>query len=325
MTVITVASGRSAAGGTSVAVGLAMAWSRWKLNPLLVEADPAGGVLGLRFGLNSRPSLLSLTTESRRSFSVEHLEHHSQMVGGAPTLIGVTDPLVASRTVGRAADIIAPELRRLPRPVVIDMGRIDANSSALPFVDGADRVLLVSRATTAEVQAMLFQLRLLRDRGAEPELVIIGPGPNEPGEIADFAGAPLAGVLPLDPKVASIFVGGRYRRHQLKRAVLWRSVSSLAAACVQDLTTEPTSMALPAASDERQVAETVSGVPTDGAVVSPSPAPPPPPAPAQPGPPPPNPSMAPPRPAPAPPAAEAPMVPPRLVPPTAETPEAISA
>lgn len=276
MTVIAVATGRSAAGGTSLAVGLAMAWSRWNLNPLLVEADPAGGVLGLRFGLSSRPSLLSLTTDARRSFSVDQLDKHSQAVGGASTLIGVTDPLVASRTVARAADIIAPELPRLPRPVVVDLGRVDGNAASLPFVDDASRVLLVTRPTTAEVQAMLFQLRLLRDRGAEPELVIIGDGPNRPDEIAAFSGAPLAGVLPFDPAVASVFIGGRYRRARLKRALLWRSVSALAASCAQNLATDATSVALPAGPDLGQSAETASEASTDGVVASSSSAPPPP-------------------------------------------------
>jgi len=249
MTVVCVASGRSSAGATSVTVGLAMAWSRWDLNPLLIEADPAGGVLGLRFGLASRPSLLSLITEARRSFSVDQLDAHSQSVGGAPSLIGVADPVVAARTVARAGDILGPELERLARPIVIDLGRITSDSSSLGFVDPSCRVLLTTRSTTAEVQAMLFQLRLLRDRNVEPELVVIGRGQNRPDEIASFADVSLAGVLPYDPVVASAFVGGRYRRAQLNRAVLWRSMSALAASCVRDLATVPSSPALPAVTD----------------------------------------------------------------------------
>lgn len=316
MTVVAVASGRSASGATSLTVGLAMAWARWNLHPLLIEADPAGGVLGLRFGLSSRPSLLSFTTDARRSFSADQLDAHAQPIGGAPALIGVTDPLVAHRTVGRAADILGQELSLLPRPVVIDVGRVDATSPALSFLDDRTQVLLTTRATTAEVQAMLFQLRLFRDRDIEPGIVVIGEGPNHADEIAAFAGASLAAVLPYDPRVASVFVGGRYRRRQLNRALLWRSVSALAATCVQNLAVSATAQALPAATGSGQSSESgpatemVNEVPVDGVVASPSPAPPPP----TPPPPPP------------PPAAERHLSPPPIVPPPpSPAQEAISA
>lgn len=180
MTVTCVVSGRSSPGATTVTVGLAMAWSRWKLNPLLIEADPAGGVLGLRFGLGSRPSLLSLVTEARRSFSVDQLDAHSQAIAGAASLIGVSDPVVAARTVARAADILGPELDHLSRPVAIDLGRLSSGSAALSFLNPSSRVLLATRSTTSEVQAMLFQLRLLRDHDVEPELVVIGRTQNRP-------------------------------------------------------------------------------------------------------------------------------------------------
>lgn len=247
MTIVAVCSTRSSPGVTSLCVALGAAWARFGVRPLLIEADPSGGVIGLRFAMTADPSLRTLWADMRRSFSPELLMRNSSDLRGVDCLLAPTDPLLASRALDHVAPVLAHELAMLNRPVVIDLGRIEHASVALPFVRCATQVLVVTKPKVEDVQSLLYGSRLLEANGATPAIVSIGDGPHHPAEVASLSGLALAAVLPDDPRVASAFCGGRYRARKLAKSTLWRCLDALANELWMPTHSAPVATAEPAA------------------------------------------------------------------------------
>lgn len=230
MTVIGVTSARSSPGATSLAVGLAMAWRTETRPSLLIEADPAGGVIGLRFNLRSTPSLSTLIADMRHAFDPSLIVDNAVDLQGVKCLLAPVDPVVAERAVEHAAELLAPQLKVVQLPTVIDLGRCGRHSLSLPLAVEADLVLVVVRPRVDEVQSTLFTVRTLKAAGCSVGLVSIGKQPHPPEEVARLAGVPLIAVLPEDAKFASPLAGGHHRRRRFRRSLLWRSIDSLATA-----------------------------------------------------------------------------------------------
>jgi MinD-like ATPase involved in chromosome partitioning or flagellar assembly len=227
MTVIALTSTRSSPGVTSLAVALGLSWSRRAVDPLLIEADPAGGVLGLRFGLSSDVSLRTLRADMRRGYSAELVHRNSTDLRGVACLLAPTDPVLTTRSLECSAPSLADELVASARPTLIDIGRIFDRSPSLPFAQCASQVLVVTRPSVDDVQSLLYGIRLLHAQDCIVGLVVVGDLPHHPDEVAELAGVPIVGVVPDDRAVAGAFGGGRYSARKLRRTVLWRSVDSL--------------------------------------------------------------------------------------------------
>ena len=168
MTVVAICSTRSSPGATSLCVALGAAWARRGPRPLLIEADPAGGVIGLRFAMSADPSLRTLWADMRRGYSPELVQQNSTDLRGIDCLLAPTDPLLASRALEHVAPVLSRELAALSRPVVIDLGRISDTSKALPFVSCATHVLLVGRPRVEDTQSLLYGSRLLGAAAGRP-------------------------------------------------------------------------------------------------------------------------------------------------------------
>src|SRR5438477_511605 len=86
MMTIVVGSVRSA-GATTVALAIA----GWLDPVVLVEADPDGGVLALRYGLRREPGLLTLAAS--RDLEGDMLSEHTQRLpGGLPVIVAPESP-----------------------------------------------------------------------------------------------------------------------------------------------------------------------------------------------------------------------------------------
>jgi MinD-like ATPase involved in chromosome partitioning or flagellar assembly len=73
---------RGAPGVTSWSLLVGAAWPRLSpVEPVVLEADPAGGVLGARYGLGVDPGVVSLIAGLRRSDHVD-IDAHSRLVDG---------------------------------------------------------------------------------------------------------------------------------------------------------------------------------------------------------------------------------------------------
>src|ERR1700716_3587109 len=81
---VAVVSVKGSPGVTTFSVALAARWPA-PARTLLVEADPSGGDVGVRFSLASTPGLVSLAAAARRSDDPAVVWQHTQALpGGLP-------------------------------------------------------------------------------------------------------------------------------------------------------------------------------------------------------------------------------------------------
>lgn len=232
MTVIAVTSSRTSPGATSLAAGLALALSADYDRTLLIEADPAGGVLSLRFDLDVTPSLTTFGSDTRNGYSHELAWRNTQDLRGVRCIPGPVDPRLARSWVERVTPALTENLKTLGAPAIIDLGWIAESGPSLALAAAADVTLVVTRPEIAEVQALLFQVRQLQAAGATVGLVTVGTTPNDPQEVAAVAGIPLVAVLPDDAGVAAALCGGKFAPNKFRRSLLWRTIGGIAASLV---------------------------------------------------------------------------------------------
>jgi len=228
MSVVAVTSSRTSPGATSLATGLAIALRHLANGALLIEADPAGGVLALRFDLAPAPSLTTFASDVRNAFSNDLVWANTQDLRGVHCMPAPVDPRLARSWIERVAPTLTHHIPHLGSPTVIDLGWVDEGGASAPLARAADTTLVVTSPDTAEVQALLFQIRRLQNQGANVELVTVGDTPNSPQEIAALAGVPLAAALPHDPRFAAALAGGKFSPSKFRRSLLWRTISGLA-------------------------------------------------------------------------------------------------
>lgn len=228
MTTVAVTSAGASPGASALAVSLGMARSRAGADGVvLVEADPAGGRLGPRFGLRADPSLATYVSDARRGSTTALLLRNAQRIGSLAVLASPVDPELTHQVLVRGGEDLARFLHHGSLDAVVDLGRLDDGSAALPFATHADQVLLVTRPRFDEVQALLFRRRLLIEAGCSVGLVTIGDQPHLPREVAGVVELPLMAALPDDAAAASAFCGGRFQEKRLNRTRLWKTVLAL--------------------------------------------------------------------------------------------------
>lgn len=213
---------------TSLALGLAIAAQRRGHDSLLVEADPAGGVLGLRFGLSASPSLATFSGDIRRDVTAPALFANTQEILGVPTLIAPTDPLDSNRQITKSADGLASLLTQLPdRFIAVDLGRVTTDSKVLALGAAADLVLIASDSSIEGLQSALYLQRLLRVHSCAVAITLVGALVHEVPEIADVTDASILGHIPWSPRASAALRGGRFKLRQFTRSSYWRSIDSL--------------------------------------------------------------------------------------------------
>lgn len=221
---VAVASVRST-GVTTTATAVGCAWPDPQ-QVLLVEADPAGGTLAAALGLAGQPGLVSLATAARRDNDPGLFAEHAQrlpcgmrVVVGPPSgeqaraaLRMLTDPLTLLSGTGRV--------------VLVDCGRLDADSPAGGVFAAAGLSLLVARPQLPDLHALAGWLDVHRDWPARLAVVLSGPGPYGAGEVADALGVDVLGGLPWDP--ATVAGLGQVPGRRARGTSLWRAAAALA-------------------------------------------------------------------------------------------------
>jgi MinD-like ATPase involved in chromosome partitioning or flagellar assembly len=201
-----------------------MAWKGWGLDPLLIEADPLGGVLGHRFGVSgarAQRNLRTFAVDTRRVFRGETMAKNLNELAGFDALLGPVDPVQAKQAIEQASPVVAEQLAPSSRPIVADLGRIHHDSVALRMARAADAAYIVLHPRTDQIQAALFQLAALRQQGLRPQLVLVGEKPFQPDEVSAVTDAPVAAVLPFDPMAAVALSGGKFKARSFNRSPLW--------------------------------------------------------------------------------------------------------
>ena len=156
MTTTALLSVHGAPGATSLALGLAARSCAGGRPSLLLEADPAGGVLAARFDLELSPVLTDLAAAARRTLEHDEVLRFSQSAGpGIPVVVAHPSAEQTSAALRTSATAIGAALRAIDLNVFVDCGRWQPDSPAMGLVHAAQRIVVVMRPTLEQVVQVL--------------------------------------------------------------------------------------------------------------------------------------------------------------------------
>ncbi|MGZ6975634.1 MAG: hypothetical protein ACXVKQ_16945 [Acidimicrobiia bacterium] len=232
MTVLAFAGVKHSPGVTTLALAVASAQPG---AALIVEADPAGGDIAARAGLALDPGIVSLAAAARNGMGAEMLAANLQRLGdGVDLLAGPASPRQSTTALRAIAQPLTDLFARLDHDlIVVDLGRIDDPTLALPLLGAADRVVLLLRATAEDVIAARSRIDELQRHACPVSIAVVGSGPFPVGEIVAALGMRAATSLPWDPRAARALSSGLGPDRWLRRSALMRSARELATAAVE--------------------------------------------------------------------------------------------
>lgn len=235
-------------GVTTFTLALAARWPDPEAECVVVESDPTGGDVAIRFDLPTTPGLVSLAAASRRDTDPRLVWRHAQpLPGGLPVVVspvGTEQARAALGTLGTDAGVLrrAGDLDRAM--VAADCGRLESQSAAAPILQVADHTLLLVRAHTADLAHVATRLATVTQAARQLHLLLVGPG-HTAGEVTRELGVPVLGTVPDDRRGAAA-LGGHAGPRPRRPA---RSALGRAAARVAGLLTAPAASATPEATD----------------------------------------------------------------------------
>lgn len=220
---IVVGSARSG-GATTLALALAA-----HLDAVLVEADPAGGVLAIRHGLGREPGLATLAGTRP---PVDVSDHAQRLPSGVAAVVAPESPERAGQVLQMAGQRLASVLADYAaRPVVVDAGRLLAGSPGMALARAATACLLVARPSAEHLVPAAELIGSLAPNG---HLVLVGTGPYRAHEVVRQLGCGVLAAVPDDPRSARALAEGATAA---PRSPLARAVASLAAELLEPAVT----------------------------------------------------------------------------------------
>lgn len=179
---------------------------------LLVEADSAGGDLECWCGPHGEPGLLRAVTGDRSNGHVDHWRDPSvavEVVSGVPAVLAPTTEVAATAALRSASGWLAQSLGAVPGTVVVDIGRF-APSGLDPaggLIKAASMILIVCRPSLASVEHVRgLLLALGKGRRGVGVVLVGGPHPYRPMEVAQALGVPVVGVMSWDARGVGLLV-----------------------------------------------------------------------------------------------------------------------
>ena len=234
MAFIAFASAKGSPGVTTAVAALAATWPADR-DLLVVEADPSGGDLVVRFDLATEPGLVTLAAAGRRELgSATLLDHTQDMpllsadVGGQRRLLAA--PVAADQSVAALSSLrgsLARTLDRVDVDVLVDCGRIDPTSPALDLATDADLLVMVARPVVAEVHHLASRLGSIKHQALS--VLMVGEQPYSVSEVATAVDASPLGTLAADARAATVLSEGHPNTGRvLRRSRLLRDARALA-------------------------------------------------------------------------------------------------
>ncbi|MHA6631114.1 chromosome partitioning protein [Pseudonocardia sichuanensis] len=220
---VAVLSLKGSPGVTTFCVALAARWPG-TARRVLLEADPAGGDLAVRFSLDASPGLLSLAADARGA-GPEVIGRHVQLLpGGIPVvaappdaelargalaaLVASTDPDADRRQGGGAGGVVRGVADLPDTVVIVDCGRVDPGSPAMPLVRAADVMLVLTRAGAGDLAHLVRRLEQIGHWSPHPVLLLVGKGHSGAAVTRELGVTPL-GRVPEDVRGAAVLSGQR--------------------------------------------------------------------------------------------------------------------
>ena len=217
-------------GATTLAVLVAGLWPQ-KRRVLLIEADPDGGSLAARFGLNpDQPGIVTLAAAMRHEIDEAALWGNTQTIpGGLPVLVcsasgshAQASLLVLAEQVPQIADQIGDT------DVLVDLGRLRSVGTESPFLARLDLQIVAVRPNIEELERLVTWLRSAPG-GPPIGVVLMGRGPYGSADVAaalvgeSDGRAALLGQVNHDARGAAALNLGRGGTKALRRSLLVRS------------------------------------------------------------------------------------------------------
>jgi hypothetical protein len=254
--IIAVGSLKGSPGATTLTLALADRWPGGGGEPLVVEADPAGGDLGARFGLlTASRGLVTLAAAGRRGGAARPVEDHvHELPGGLQVIAAPAGAEQASQVLGELDgggwSPLWSAVRAAGRPLLVDCGRLDARSSARPVLDAADVLLLVVRARDDELSHLAARIPVVHGWALPAWYVVVVAQPDRSSDyrvrdISRVLGPRVLGPVPYDAAAAGVLAGRRYTRGGIGRTKLGRTAASLADYLAASVSAEPSTPTLP--------------------------------------------------------------------------------
>ena len=225
MTLTCFASTKGAPGVTLTTLGFAAARAANGAKVFVLEADPSGGSLAVRYQLGRQPGLITLAAASRHGLNRNEITAHAQeLPGGLPVI-------VAPERQDRATAVLRADGARIGRfladlpdvEVIADCGRLDTETVATGLPGQADALYLLARPIAEDIQPAAALASVARESGLSVAWVLVGDRPHDPAEVAEVTGISVAVVLPDDRRAAAALAegrgDGRGKRSRLTRAI----------------------------------------------------------------------------------------------------------
>lgn len=235
---IAIASVNGAPGVTSAAVAISAHWSSDEAAPTVVECDPKGGDLALRYGLKLHPGLSDVAA----AIASGPRDPAGALAEGVQTIHTAASPVpvvVASPGGGETRSALpvltGPDTKALNPAgavVVADLGRLDPAGPAWPVAVSADLVLVVVDGTLGGVGHLRFRLDQLRSLEAlgTPVALAVREGDYTNRDVADAfraQGLDLRVLGPLGPTLSS--TGSGRGRRRSRSAARWVALAAAVA------------------------------------------------------------------------------------------------
>jgi MinD-like ATPase involved in chromosome partitioning or flagellar assembly len=249
MSLVCLTSQKGAPGVTLSALVIAAVWPQASgRRKVLLEADPAGGALALRYGLGLETSLITLAVAARSGLDHGTFDDHLQeLPGGLPAVVAPDGPGQVRAALQTSGPSIAAWLAESDAiDAIADLGRLtDAN---LPVSLAANAVLMVARPEVEQLQPAARRMAELAEQVPSVGWVVIGDRPHGPDEIQDTYGHPVVAVLPDDPRTARALAAGTMSARIMKSPLV-RTAASVADDLAEWLHPEPVGAASEALDD----------------------------------------------------------------------------
>ena len=229
--IVSLGSVRGAPGVTSWSLLLAAAWpGEFTGRRVVLEADPAGGVLGARYGWGVEPGAVRLVTGLRRNgaSSLDVPGVARDLGGGVWVVPGPESGDQARAVWSEGASATAGQLAGDDGVWLVDVGRVDDASPSAVYVDRSVLVVLVTGPYQEDLVQLPARVASLRARCGPVSVLVSGRCSFTPTEIGEFCGAEVVWVVPcrddLVDEVGRLLGGVRARR-----SWLWRHALDVAA------------------------------------------------------------------------------------------------
>lgn len=214
----------------------------WPSDPdtdrVVVDADPAGGVMAARYGLPIAPGVASMVAGVRRLppgelFDIDEFASHvgdgCWLVPGEPSGEPASRPWASRDVVSSVAAVLAADRRIW----IVDVGRVE-RSWLWPLIDIAAAAVIFTRPEREHLVQVPALVRRLHTESTPAVAAVVGSAEYSRRELFEFFGTsdaldqPARTVVKLPAKSVVELAGEAWSRPKARRSNEWRSAVALA-------------------------------------------------------------------------------------------------